>query len=301
MTAVATHPLGLRALIVEEIERNGPNCDLNHLDISQVSSLAGVFADMPFNGDISKWDVSHIVSLKYTFRSSPFNGDISRWDTSQVQDMANAFERTEFNGNLSRWNTSSASTMESMFEGSRFDGDISGWDTSSVTNISRMFAASMFNGNISTWQLTTVLSVEGMFEKSLFSGDLSGWALPIWATVHNIVPPTFSGVLPRMESLSDPYANYAKMMGTGRVLDNYLQRMPLNAVHADLVMNGKMDQCPQWMRPEDYQWMQEQKALLLAVSNTPEDAQGLLVAATTNERSRPSMAVSSADFGAMDL
>ena len=300
MTAVATHPLGLRTLIVEEIERNGPNCDLNHLDISQVTSLAGVFSDLPFTGDISKWDVSHIVSLTYTFRGSPFNGDISRWDTGRVQDMANAFERGQFNGNLSRWNTSSASTMESMFEGSRFDGDLSGWDTSSVKNMSRMFAASMFNGNISTWLLPTVVSMEGLFEKSLFSGDLSGWSLPIWATVHSIVPATFSGVFPRMGSLSDPYANYVKMIGSASALDSYLQRMPLNAVHADLVMNEKMDRCPQWMRPEDYQWMQEQKALLLAVSNTPEDAYGLLVTAT-KERACPSMAVSSADFGAMGL
>lgn len=57
---------------------------LNHIDVSQMTSLADVFFRSDFNGDISLWDTSGVTSLENTFAGSQFNGDISQWDTSRV-------------------------------------------------------------------------------------------------------------------------------------------------------------------------------------------------------------------------
>jgi hypothetical protein len=76
----------LRKLVYESIQKYGPNCDLNFIDVSGVEDMDGIFAGVNrgFNGDISQWDVSNVESMRDMFHGSQFNGDISDWDVSRV-------------------------------------------------------------------------------------------------------------------------------------------------------------------------------------------------------------------------
>ena len=76
----------LRAHIKHRIEEQGPNCDLNDLDVSRIKDMSFLFHDLPFNGDISGWDTSNVESMRGMFDSSVFKGDISNWDVSNVED-----------------------------------------------------------------------------------------------------------------------------------------------------------------------------------------------------------------------
>lgn len=69
----------LNDIISQEIEKYGTSADLNHIDVSNVTSMTRVFSCLKFNGDISKWDVSNVTNMSSMFENSNFNGDISKW------------------------------------------------------------------------------------------------------------------------------------------------------------------------------------------------------------------------------
>ena len=96
----------LKEIIKERISKEGPNCDLNDIDVSLITSMAGLFEDSNFNGDISKWDVSNVKYMTWMFANSKFNGNISEWDVSNVEDMNGMFAGSEFKQDISNWNTS---------------------------------------------------------------------------------------------------------------------------------------------------------------------------------------------------
>lgn len=79
-TVIAKGNKHLKALIRETIEKEGCECDLNFIDVSNVTDMSEMFNGSDFNGDISKWDVSNVRFMKRMFKYSIFNGDISRWD-----------------------------------------------------------------------------------------------------------------------------------------------------------------------------------------------------------------------------
>ena len=120
------------------IQKEGPNCNLNFID------------------------VSHVTNMSHLFFNSQFTGDISRWDVSNVTDMSSMFERAAFNGDISLWNVSNVENMHAMFLDSQFMGDISQWDVSHVTNMSHMFWKSRFNGDISHWNVSNVVTMYGL-------------------------------------------------------------------------------------------------------------------------------------------
>lgn len=102
-TIIAKNKQILECLIEHAIEINGKQCDLNHIDVSQITDMSYIFAESSFNGDISKWDVSNVESMYGMFADSQFKGDISNWDVSNVKDMGFMFLNTEFNSDLSNW------------------------------------------------------------------------------------------------------------------------------------------------------------------------------------------------------
>ena len=68
----------LKKLINQRIKEQGPNCDLNDIDVSRVKDMHGLFEDSIFNGDISEWDTSNVRDMSHMFSSSLFDGDISK-------------------------------------------------------------------------------------------------------------------------------------------------------------------------------------------------------------------------------
>ena len=65
-------------IIKDEVEKNGWECDLNHIDVSQITNMSYLFSKAyngyglaKFNGDISKWDVSNVKNMTSMFDDCP--------------------------------------------------------------------------------------------------------------------------------------------------------------------------------------------------------------------------------------
>ena len=126
-TIIAINQLHLKSIIDEEISKYGNECDLNHIDVSQVTHINALFSQSKFNGDISKWNVSNVKEMNWLFFKSDFNGDISNWEVSKVEWMRGSFSKSKFNGDISKWNVSNTAHMSHLFEHSQFKHDLSNW------------------------------------------------------------------------------------------------------------------------------------------------------------------------------
>ena len=93
----------LKEIIEDRVYNYGPNCDLNDIDVSQITDMSYLFYYMNFNGDISGWDVSNVKNMSRMFYKSNFNGDISNWDISKVTNMYRTFYWSIFNKDISNW------------------------------------------------------------------------------------------------------------------------------------------------------------------------------------------------------
>lgn len=82
MISVPNH-YQLHTLVHNTIALEGPHCDLNHIDVSQVPNMQGLFAGSVFEGDISWWDVSNVTDFSFMFSGTNFTGDLSQWNINE--------------------------------------------------------------------------------------------------------------------------------------------------------------------------------------------------------------------------
>ena len=82
----------LKDIIKQRIESEGNECDLNDIDISNITDMSFLFSHSHFNGDISRWNVSNVTNMPGMFSYSKFNSDISNWNVSNVIDMKAMFD-----------------------------------------------------------------------------------------------------------------------------------------------------------------------------------------------------------------
>lgn len=127
----------LISLIGEELERQGPDADLNFIDTSLITDMSELFSGFNIeNIKIDQWDVSNVDNMYRMFNlCTSYNGDLSNWDVSNVTDMKWMFRNCyNFKGTgLEMWNTSNVITMDSMFDGcKKLNVDLSSWNVSKV-------------------------------------------------------------------------------------------------------------------------------------------------------------------------
>lgn len=164
-TIIANDRKHLAEIIDEQIQLHGINCNLNHIDISNVKDMTHLFFRSKFNGDISEWDVSHIIDMSYMFKESIFNGDISKWNTLKVARMSGMFSDSKFNSNISEWDVSNVTDMNFMFCNSQFNGDISKWNVENVKSMKYMFTFARFKNweSLFDWKPYSLAIYESMF------------------------------------------------------------------------------------------------------------------------------------------
>ena len=97
----------LRPIIEQELDKQGPDADLNFIDTSRITDMSFLFTRLVIR-----------------------NIKIDEWDTSNVQEMSEMFMNCgKFNADLSTWDVSNVRRMDSMFHGcSKFNCDLSQWD-----------------------------------------------------------------------------------------------------------------------------------------------------------------------------
>lgn len=158
----------LRNIIEKELERQGPDADLNFIDTSKITDMSELFEGLYVgNIKIDKWDVSNVTNMSNMFRYNPeFNADLSNWNVSKVTNMyAMFYKAKKFNSTLSKWDVSKVRVMRGMFNGAEsFNDDLSKWNVSKVKDMGWMFYyANLFTCDLSKWDVSNVIDMKCMF------------------------------------------------------------------------------------------------------------------------------------------
>ena len=158
----------LRNIIEKELERQGPDADLNFIDTSMITDMSELFEALNIrNIKIDKWNVSNVTNMSNMFRYNPeFNADLSNWNVSKVTNMyAMFYKAKKFNSTLSKWDVSTVTVMRGMFNGAEsFNDDLSKWNVSKVKDMGWMFYyANLFTCDLSKWDVSNVIDMKCMF------------------------------------------------------------------------------------------------------------------------------------------
>lgn len=83
----------LRSLIEQELERQGPDADLNFIDVSKIKNMCLLFDKLDIrNIKIDSWDVSKVKNMDYMFWCcEKFKCDLSQRNVSNVDTYCGIF------------------------------------------------------------------------------------------------------------------------------------------------------------------------------------------------------------------
>ena len=117
----------LVSILIERLKKDGLECDLNDIDVSNITNMSHLF------------DVNYYNNTFKDFNK--FNCDVSQWDVSNVEDMTFMFNGCEhFNCDISEWDVSSAKFIDYMFSNCKcFRQNLDNWDVSNVSQKDGMF------------------------------------------------------------------------------------------------------------------------------------------------------------------
>ena len=105
----------LISIIHDRILKKGYKCNLNDIDVSDITDMNNLFDNSNFSGNVSGWNVSKVKYMRGMFGGSDFVGDLSKWDVSNVTDMTSMFEDTNYTKDISMWNVNKVKRYKNIF------------------------------------------------------------------------------------------------------------------------------------------------------------------------------------------
>jgi surface protein len=146
---------------------------LDFPNTSQVTSMAYMFFNTPFNQSVTNFDTSKVTNMVYMFYNTSFNQSVTNFDTSKVTNMASMFRNTSFNQSVTNFDTSQVTSMANMFHSAPFNQSVTNFDTSKVTDMGSMFRETPFNQSVSNFDTSKVTNMAYMFYNTPFKHPIN--------------------------------------------------------------------------------------------------------------------------------